>query len=139
MILSHLQGAAVSAATLTPEGHETKPPARYTEATLIKELEDRVDDLGAANGTQCIGGAHAHPPVGVLQRGDQVLHRRGSCDRVQHLDRGAAHVGLGADLAMGLRVLLALRRRPRSVDGCGGAVHRESIEPAPGRYVKQKA
>ncbi|HEV2798803.1 MAG TPA: topoisomerase C-terminal repeat-containing protein, partial [Nocardioides sp.] len=35
------QGAAVSAATLTPEGHETKPPARYTEATLIKELEDR--------------------------------------------------------------------------------------------------
>lgn len=36
-----VQGAAVSAATLTPEGHETKPPARYTEATLIKELEDR--------------------------------------------------------------------------------------------------
>jgi DNA topoisomerase-1 len=35
------EGAAVSAATLTPEGHETKPPARYTEATLIKELEDR--------------------------------------------------------------------------------------------------
>jgi DNA topoisomerase I len=32
---------AVSAATLTPQGHETKPPARYTEATLIKELEDR--------------------------------------------------------------------------------------------------
>jgi DNA topoisomerase-1 len=36
-----VQGAAVSAATLSPEGHETKPPARYTEATLIKELEDR--------------------------------------------------------------------------------------------------
>src|SRR6478672_11728400 len=35
------EGAAVSAATLSPEGHETKPPARYTEATLIKELEDR--------------------------------------------------------------------------------------------------
>jgi len=34
-------GELVSAASLTPQGHETKPPARYTEATLIKELEDR--------------------------------------------------------------------------------------------------
>jgi DNA topoisomerase-1 len=32
---------AVSAAALNASGHETKPPARYTEATLIKELEDR--------------------------------------------------------------------------------------------------
>ncbi|MGN0063270.1 MAG: type I DNA topoisomerase [Nocardioides sp.] len=36
-----VQGDAVNAATLSAEGHETKPPARYTEATLIKELEDR--------------------------------------------------------------------------------------------------
>jgi DNA topoisomerase-1 len=35
------EGDAVSAATLTANGHETKPPARYTEATLIKELEER--------------------------------------------------------------------------------------------------
>ena len=35
------QGDPVSAASLTANGHETKPPARYTEATLIKELEDR--------------------------------------------------------------------------------------------------
>lgn len=35
------QGEAVSAANVSASGHETKPPARYTEATLIKELEDR--------------------------------------------------------------------------------------------------
>ncbi|GAA4671371.1 type I DNA topoisomerase [Nocardioides nanhaiensis] len=35
------QGDAVSAASLSANGHETKPPARYTEATLIKELEER--------------------------------------------------------------------------------------------------
>jgi DNA topoisomerase-1 len=35
------EGDAVSAASLAAAGHETKPPARFTEATLIKELEDR--------------------------------------------------------------------------------------------------
>ncbi|HEX4471375.1 MAG TPA: type I DNA topoisomerase [Nocardioides sp.] len=35
------EGDPVSAASLTPQGHETKPPSRYTEATLIKELEER--------------------------------------------------------------------------------------------------
>ncbi|MFT3873266.1 MAG: type I DNA topoisomerase [Nocardioides sp.] len=35
------EGQPVSAASVTAGGHETKPPARYTEATLIKELEDR--------------------------------------------------------------------------------------------------
>ncbi|WP_028659797.1 type I DNA topoisomerase [Nocardioides insulae] len=35
------QGDSVTAASLRADGHETKPPARYTEATLIKELEER--------------------------------------------------------------------------------------------------
>ncbi len=35
------EGDAVSAASVKPSGHETKPPARYTEATLIRELEER--------------------------------------------------------------------------------------------------
>ncbi|PSL05450.1 DNA topoisomerase I [Haloactinopolyspora alba] len=35
------EGQSVSPAGIEAEGHTTKPPARYTEATLVKELEDR--------------------------------------------------------------------------------------------------
>jgi DNA topoisomerase I len=34
-------GAPLSALRLEPAGHETRPPARYTEATLVRELEER--------------------------------------------------------------------------------------------------
>jgi DNA topoisomerase-1 len=34
-------GDRVEAVELEPQGHETAPPARYTEATLVKALEDR--------------------------------------------------------------------------------------------------
>ncbi|HWU20250.1 MAG TPA: topoisomerase C-terminal repeat-containing protein, partial [Nocardioides sp.] len=36
-----LEGDRVTSASVSASGHETKPPSRYTEATLIKELEDR--------------------------------------------------------------------------------------------------
>jgi DNA topoisomerase-1 len=40
--LPHLKvGDAVQALSLEPQGHETSPPARYTEPTLVKALEDR--------------------------------------------------------------------------------------------------
>lgn len=35
------EGDDVTAASLSADGHETKPPARYTEATLVRELEER--------------------------------------------------------------------------------------------------
>ncbi|AMW12016.1 DNA topoisomerase I [Streptomyces qaidamensis] len=35
------EGDALSAQELTVDGHATKPPARYTEASLVKELEER--------------------------------------------------------------------------------------------------
>ncbi len=34
------KGQAVTADSLTPEGHNTSPPARYTEPSLVKSLED---------------------------------------------------------------------------------------------------
>jgi DNA topoisomerase-1 len=38
---SVVEGAAISCRELASVGHETKPPARYTEASLVKELEER--------------------------------------------------------------------------------------------------
>ena len=35
------EGQSVTVAEIAPAGHHTSPPARYTEATLVKELEDR--------------------------------------------------------------------------------------------------
>jgi DNA topoisomerase I len=34
------EGDAVDVRTLEPQGHETSPPARYTEATLVRTLEE---------------------------------------------------------------------------------------------------
>ena len=34
------QGAVVAVSSLTPNGHATTPPARYTEASLVKRLEE---------------------------------------------------------------------------------------------------
>jgi DNA topoisomerase I len=34
-------GQTLTASELEPQGHETSPPARYTEASLVKALEDR--------------------------------------------------------------------------------------------------
>jgi len=35
------EGDAVTVAEMAAEGHETRPPARFTEATLVRELEER--------------------------------------------------------------------------------------------------
>jgi DNA topoisomerase-1 len=35
------EGDTVTCRELTPSGHATQPPARYTEASLVKELEER--------------------------------------------------------------------------------------------------
>ena len=42
-------GQAVKVNEYTCEGHETKPPARYTEPTLVKKLEE----LGIGRPSTC--------------------------------------------------------------------------------------
>ena len=38
-------GQTVSVVDSTPEGHSTKPPARYTEASLVKRLEEESSKI----------------------------------------------------------------------------------------------
>ncbi|GAA5141016.1 type I DNA topoisomerase [Nocardioides marinquilinus] len=61
------QGDSVSAASLKADGHETKPPSRYTEATLIKELEER--EIGRPSTYAAIIGT-------ILNRG--YVYKKGS-------------------------------------------------------------
>ena len=35
------EGDALTAAALEPDGHSTSPPPRFTEASLVKALEER--------------------------------------------------------------------------------------------------
>ncbi len=61
------EGDSVSAAALRASGHETKPPARYTEATLVRELEER--DIGRPSTYASIIGT-------ILARG--YVYKKGS-------------------------------------------------------------
>ena len=120
------QGQALIAESLTPEGHNTNPPSRYTEPSLVKSLEDlghraavhvRVDhqdDPGPR--VRVEEGCGARPVVGGVRGGGAVgaplrtagrlpLHgRHGGRARRHRLGQPAAH-----RLALG--VLLRGRRR----------------------------
>jgi DNA topoisomerase-1 len=61
------EGDTVSAAAIRALGHETKPPARYTEATLVRELEER--DIGRPSTYASIIGT-------ILARG--YVYKKGS-------------------------------------------------------------
>ncbi len=60
------EGDALGATELEPEGHSTSPPARYTEASLVKALEER--GIGRPSTYAAIMGT-------ILDRG--YVHRQG--------------------------------------------------------------
>jgi DNA topoisomerase-1 len=60
-------GDEVACTELASVGHETKPPARYTEASLVKELEQR----GIGRPLRVAQGHRARPRVDGV-RGDQL-------------------------------------------------------------------
>ncbi|MGI8700436.1 MAG: type I DNA topoisomerase [Nocardioidaceae bacterium] len=61
------EGDRLSAAELVAAGHETRPPARYTEATLVRELEER--EIGRPSTYAAIIGT-------ILNRG--YVYKKGS-------------------------------------------------------------
>jgi DNA topoisomerase-1 len=100
-------GDALAALSLTPQGHETSPPARYTEATLVKALEERgigrpstyasilstIVDRGYVfkKGTALVPTFLAFAVVGLLEQHFQQLVDYGFTARLEDdLDRIAA-------------------------------------------------
>ncbi len=61
------EGLALLCRTLTPEQHFTQPPPRYSEATLVKELEER--GIGRPSTYAAI--------LGVIQNRDYVVKENG--------------------------------------------------------------
>ena len=81
------------------------------------QLDHRFDHAAPADLGQRVGGAGAHPPVLVLERVEQILHRVRILHAVEHLDGGAAHL-LG----------LVLEQSHQVDDGAGGVETHQGVD-----------
>ena len=159
------EGDALSAEEISVDGHATKPPARYTEASLVKELEER--EIGRPSTyASIIGtildrgyvfkkGTALVPVLPELRRGQPAgealrparrlrLHRQdGGRPRPHRAGRGAGRAVAEALLLRrgrrrGRRVRRGQRRRgpPRRPQGAG---HRPRRDRRPGDLLASRS
>ena len=120
------QGQRVDAADLTADGHTTSPPARYTEASLIKALEDlgigrpstyssiikTIQDRGYVQkkGSALVPSWVAFAVIGLLE---QHFGRLVDYDFTAAMEDELDEIAGGSRATDQLAQQLLLRRRPR--------------------------
>ena len=120
------QGQAVTATRLDPDGHSTNPPARYTEASLIKALEEMgigrpstyasiiktILDRGYVykRGSALVPSWVAFAVIGLLEA---HFGRLVDFDFTAAMEDDLDEIAGGRRAARQLAVELLLRRRPR--------------------------
>ena len=127
-------GDALTATSLDASGHETQPPARFTEATLVKALEER--GIGRPSTYASIIGRDPRPrvrlqaghrpgPVVAGVRGHVELLEQHFGDLVDYdftaqMEEDLDRIAVGRDRARRLADGLLLRRRCRRSPGSSG-------------------
>jgi DNA topoisomerase-1 len=150
------EGQEVNLVDLNAASHDTKPPARYTEATLIKELENRgigrpstyasiisvILDRGYVrkNGKQLIPTFKAFLAMDVLERGFpefmELDFTRNMDDQLDEIANGKAtskqylkEFFIGSDAKPGLKKAVDDRKRELPYPNYEVGKHPETEEP----------
>src|SRR5262245_3640827 len=84
------EGDAVECHELRPSGHTTQPPARYTEASLVKELEDR--GIGRPSTYASVIDTIVNKRDYVWKKGTALVPTWTAFAKVQLLERYFAHL-----------------------------------------------
>ena len=84
------EGDAVDCRELRPSGHTTQPPARYTEASLVKELEER--GIGRPSTYASVIDTIVNKRDYVWKKGSALVPTWTAFAKVQLLERHFAHL-----------------------------------------------
>ena len=84
------EGDAVACEALEPSGHTTQPPARYTEASLVKELEERA--IGRPSTYASIIDTITNERGYVWKKGTALVPSWTAFAKIQLIERYFAHL-----------------------------------------------